>query len=72
METIKICFYKRHLELYGCNIIGLNNFNESMLPRWYKDIEWLKPMLPVDWELRIKGLLKYRESYLKKKYTRKS
>ncbi len=68
MESIKICFYKRHLELYGNNIIGLNNFNEIKVPSWYSDIDWLEPNLPLHWKIKINNLLKYREKYLKKKY----
>src|SRR5690606_37610987 len=35
MFSIKICFYQRHLELYGNNLSGLSDFRESMLPEWY-------------------------------------
>ncbi len=67
MVSIKQCFYKRHLELYGNNIIGLNGFNDN-IPSWYPDINWLDPVLPVNWEIKINNLLKYREKYLKNKY----
>ena len=68
MKTVKICFYKRHLELYGNNIIGLKDFNENHVPDWYDEIKWLNPELPCDWEAKIDNLLKYRENYLRKKY----
>ena len=68
MESIKICFYKRHLELYGNNIIGLNNFDETKVPNWYSEIVWVEPYLPIDWKVKINNLLKYREKYLKRKY----
>jgi len=68
MESIKICFYKRHLDLYGNNLIGLSNFDESLLPSWYSEIKWLEPILPEDWKDRIDNLLSYREKYLQKKY----
>ena len=67
MPLIKQCFYQRHLDLYGNNIIGLNDFNNN-IPSWYSNIEWLEPVLPVDWEIKINNLLKYREKYLKNKY----
>ncbi len=67
MESIKLCFYKRHLELYGNNIIGLNGFKNNV-PSWYKDIEWLDPVLPSDWKIKTQNLLIYREKYLKNKY----
>jgi len=68
MISIKICFYKRHLELYGNNILGLNNFNDAYVPSWYSDIKWLDPVLPMNWETKINSLLEYREKYLKNKY----
>lgn len=68
MKSIKVCFYKRHLELYGNNIIGLGSLNEELLPAWYSDIQWLNPELPNDWLEKTKNLLSYREKYLAKKY----
>jgi hypothetical protein len=68
MESVRICFYKRHLELYGNNLIGISNFNEPLLPSWYSEINWLEPSLPDDWKSRIDNLLNYRERYLQKKY----
>ena len=68
MESIKICFYKRHLDLYGNNIIGLSSFDESLLPSWYSEIKWLEPILIDDWKDRIDNLLNYRKKYLQKKY----
>ena len=71
MESVKICFYKRHIELYGNNIIGLKSFKESLVPSWYKEIPWLEPMLPDDWKERIDNLLVYRDNYLARKYAKK-
>lgn len=73
LDEIKKCFFKRHLDLYGNNLIGLSNFNESQLPEWYDEVEsnWAEPILPDDWEKRIENLLKYRKDYLIKKYARK-
>ncbi len=68
MKTIKICFYKRHLELYGNNITGLKGFNEKHVPAWYSEIKWLDPELPCNWKTKVDNLLKYRENYLRKKY----
>ena len=67
MVLIKLCFYKRHLELYGNNLIGLSGFNGTV-PSWYTDIEWLEPVLPTDWKIKVQNLLRYREKYLKNKY----
>ena len=69
MESIKICFYKRHLDLYGNNIIGLDELNNDQIPPWYGDIDWLEPTLPDDWKVKIDNLLSYREKYLANKYT---
>jgi len=71
MEKIKICFYQRHLDLYGKNIIGLTR-TKYKLPGWYKNIEWLKPKKPDDWKDRIDKLLTYREEYLKNKWLTKT
>lgn len=68
MDSIKICFYKRHLELYGNNINGAKEFNENTVPKWYSKIEWLDPILPDDWEKRIDDLLIYRKKHLRAKY----
>ena len=69
MDSIKACFYKRHIELYGYNLIGLGDFNDSILPPWYSEIEWLEPVLPSDWRTKVDNLLKYRDKYLNRKYT---
>ncbi len=71
MKSVKICFYKRHLELYGNNIIGLSGFDETLVPSWYSEIVWLEPILPHDWKVRINNLLDYRKKYLHKKYQAK-
>jgi len=68
MQSIKVCFYKRHIDLYGNNLIGLNNFKESSVPDWYKEIQWLEPKLVDNWVQKINNLLEYREKYLKNKY----
>lgn len=70
MKSIKVCFYKRHLDLYGNNIIGLGDLNESLIPSWYDDIKWLTPELPYSWKEKIDNLLEYREKYLKIKYSK--
>lgn len=69
MINIKKCFYQRHFELYGNNLIGLGGFQESLLPDWYSDIRWMEPVLPKDWLEKVKNLLKYRNKYLRNKYT---
>lgn len=68
MKSIKICFYKRHIDLYGNNLIGLGDFDCSQLPNWYSDVKWLDPCLPSKWEQRINALLEYRERFLRAKY----
>ena len=68
LVSIKLCFYKRHLELYGNNLIGISNFRDDEVPSWYADVKWLDPELPSDWEMKVKNLLKYREKCLKNKY----
>ncbi len=68
MRNIKLCFYKRHIELYGENMPGLKSFNDEYLPEWYSDIEWMDPELPQDWKEKVEKLLSYREKHLKQKY----
>ena len=68
MDLIKICFYKRHIDLYGNNLIGIIDFEEKKVPEWYNEIEWLEPILPKDWEKRIDNLLEYRKQHLLEKY----
>jgi len=69
-DSIRICFYVRRIDLYGSNIVGLDDLDESLIPDWYPDIEWLEPLLPSDWKEKIDHLLDYRTSYLAKKYDR--
>jgi len=71
MESIKVCFYKRHIELYGNNIIGASELNETSLPGWYDDIDWLSPILPENWQQKTSNLLAYREQYLCNKYKKR-
>lgn len=68
LVSVKACFYQRHIDLYGNNVCGASNYNASLLPGWYEEIEWREPMLPADWKVRIESLLKYRDDHLKKKY----
>ena len=69
MLSIKRCFYKRHIELYGNNIICLESFDESLVPDWYDELEWNNPISPLNWEDKINNLLVYREKHLNEKYT---
>jgi hypothetical protein len=68
MKNIKVCFYKRHLELYGNNIIGLGNLDDKHIPSWYNKNMWKDPELPSDWKIKIDNLLAYRVNYLANKY----
>jgi hypothetical protein len=68
MFMIKVCFYQRHFDLYGNNVIGLKGFKESMVPAWYSDIQWMEPVLPDDWRTKVMNLLEYRNKYLRNKY----
>jgi hypothetical protein len=70
MRIIKLCFYKRHIDLYGENLPGLKSFKEGLLPQWYSEISWLEPELPVDWRDKIDSLLSYRAKHLKEKYAK--
>ena len=72
MDNIKACFYKRHLELYGNNLVGLGDFKEDLLPEWYDEIQWADPILPGDWKSRTRSLLEYRTRYLSNKYAKES
>ncbi|ACL04389.1 hypothetical protein Dalk_2697 [Desulfatibacillum aliphaticivorans] len=71
MQNIKVCFYKRHLDLYGSNVIGVSNLKDSCIPDWYDEIEWLEPILVSGWKDKISDLLNYREDHLRKKYGNK-
>lgn len=72
MISIKKCFYKRHLNLYGSNLIGIGKSKKSFAPEWYDDIEWKEPSLPINWKEKIDKLLDYRHKHLKNKYLIKS
>ncbi|KAA6303690.1 MAG: hypothetical protein EZS26_000241 [Candidatus Ordinivivax streblomastigis] len=67
-ESIKIAFYKRHIELYGNNFYAEKGFKEDSVPEWYNEIKWLEPDLPLNWEEKINNLLAYRKKYLFDKY----
>jgi hypothetical protein len=67
-ESIKVAFYKRHIELYGEIFHAEVKFDYSCVPDWYYEIKWLEPLLPEDWEIKIENLLKYRKRYLFSKY----
>ncbi|WP_375750027.1 hypothetical protein [Vibrio sp. HN007] len=69
MKSIKVCFYKRHFDLYGDNVIGLGGLDERHFPDWLDDIQWLEPELPKDWKVKIDNLLDYRSRYLTNKYS---
>jgi hypothetical protein len=74
LANVKACFYKRHFDLYKDIPNTLNGLilDESEVPDWYKKkVKWPDPILPDDWEKRIKKLLKYRQDYLIKKYAGK-
>ncbi|OAV74855.1 hypothetical protein Barb7_01587 [Bacteroidales bacterium Barb7] len=69
LESVKIAFYKRHIDLYGENIFyAEKNFNHSLVPSWYEEIIWSEPLLPEDWETKVDNLLKHRKEVLLKKY----
>ncbi len=72
MINVKKCFYKRHLNLYGNNLIGIGESNNLFAPEWYNDIEWKEPSLPTNWKEKIDNLLDYRDKHLKNKYLTKS
>lgn len=67
-KSIKIAFYKRHIELYGNNFYAEKEFDESLIPEWYDEIKWLDPILPKDWVIKTENLLNYRKKYLTNKY----
>lgn len=68
MESIKLCFYQRHIELYGQYFKGIKGFKKELLPSWYSQIEWLDPILPINWEENIQKLIIYRNNHLRNKY----
>jgi len=59
--AVKAAFYKRYIDLYGeTPLNGRSGFDESLVPRWYGDLNWNEPELPDEWESKIDKLLKYR------------
>jgi hypothetical protein len=60
MKSLKLCFYQRHFDLYGNNMIGLKGFKRDLVPPWYSEIEWLEPALPENWRLKVELLLRFR------------
>ena len=69
MQSVKRCFYKRYLDYYKIKPIGFHIYDESLIPIWYKDLEWNEPILPENWKIKVDNLLDYRKKYLKNKYT---
>jgi len=67
-ESIKIAFYKRHIDLYGNNLYSEKDLKEEFVPKWYSEIEWKEPVLPYKWEKKIDNLLEYRKKYLNNKF----
>ena len=64
-KVIKSIFYKRYIDLYGeLPLQGRNEFISSKVPDWYNNLEWNEPFCPVNWEERVKNLLKYRTKRL--------
>ena len=68
LESIKLCYYNRHIELYGEDFYGMSNFKKKLVPEWYDEIVWVDPILPEKWELKIDNLLRFRSKHLKLKY----
>lgn len=68
LESIKLCYYRRHIELYGENFYNMSGFKNEMVPEWYNEIIWLDPILPKEWKLKIENLLDYRSKHLELKY----
>lgn len=68
LESIKFCYYYRHIELYGENFYSMSDFKNDMVPEWYNDLMWLEPELPKGWKLKIESLLEYRSRHLELKY----
>ena len=63
LEPIKLCYYRRHIELYGENFYNMSGFKNEMVPEWYNEIT-LDPILPKEWKLKIENLLDYRSKHL--------
>lgn len=68
LESIKLCYYQRHIDLYGENFFHMSGFRKELVPDWYKDIKWLEPVMPQDWKKNVDLLLEYRANYLRTKY----
>lgn len=67
-KSIKIVFYKRHIDLYGNNLNAESQFDNRFVPSWYDEIKWNEPVLPDNWEIKVENLLKYRKKVLTEKY----
>ncbi|EPQ8526863.1 hypothetical protein ACUWUW_004396, partial [Vibrio vulnificus] len=60
-QAIKAAFYKRYLSLYGESPLnGRSGFDDSLVPKWYSQLNWNEPPLPPQWEQKIDNLLSYR------------
>jgi len=70
MENVKIAFYKRHLDLYEKSPMDYGNLIAEKIPLWYDKLQWNEPVLPDDWETKIKNLLAYRRKWLFEKYSK--
>ena len=63
-ETVKIAFYKRHIDLYGKHSAIASGLDERYIPDWYEDIKWNPPLLPDNWQHKTDNLLAYRRRIL--------
>jgi hypothetical protein len=68
LESIKLCYYQRHIDLYGEKFYHISGFRRELLPTWYNEINWLEPILPKDWKEKIDMVLEYRSRHLRSKY----
>jgi len=60
-KTIKAAFYRRYIDLYGeTPLNGRLEFNNALVPNWYKTLIWNEPPLPNNWQTNIDKLLEYR------------
>jgi len=68
LESIKLCYYQRHIDLYGENFYHISGLKRELVPEWYREIKWLEPILPPEWKHKVDLLLEYRERHLITKY----
>jgi hypothetical protein len=66
LPSVRLAFFQRHIDLYGeVGLPGIKGLNETHVPEWYRKLKWADPIVPPNWERKVKELLEHRFQRLK-------